>query len=341
MVYIDEKQLRKEFDSAHNPVYLFDDDADGLCSFLQVYRHIKDGKGIIVKTTPRITEQFVGKCQDHTPDKIFVLDIATVDQEFIDKVKIPVVWVDHHGPVERNNIKYHNSRIQYDNNIPTSMLCYNALKKDLWIAMAGIVADWQLPRELAKEFSEKYPKLLPADIKKPEDAMFTTEIGRLGKILGFNLKGNIKEVMKSIKVLTRINDPFEILNGLTPQGKFILKKYEKIDRVYTEILDGASGSKPDGKFLIYKYFDNKMSVTKEVSNETLYRNPDKIVIIGRVKSDEVKMSIRSRDYNVRELLGKALQGVEGFGGGHEHACGAVVKEDDFEDFIENFKREVE
>lgn len=341
MAYIDEKQLKEEFDSAHNPIYLFDDDTDGLCSFLQVYRHIKDGKGIIIKTSPRITETFVEKIREYGPDKIFVLDIAMVDQEFIDKVKTPIVWIDHHGVLERNNVKYHNPRIKNEkNNLPTSLLCYNVMKKDLWIAMTGIVSDWYLPKKLSKEFSKKYPDLLSENIKKPEEALFNTKLGKLSKIFSFNLKGSIKEVMKSIKILTRIDEPYEILNRTTPRGKFILRKYEKINKIYNELLDSVSNSKPDGKFLVYKYYDNKMSLTREISNEVLYRNPDKIIMMGRVKSGEVKMSIRSRDYNLPPILEKALKGVEGFGGGHEHACGAVVKEEEFNIFLDNLKREI-
>ena len=123
MKYLNKTELKKEL-SADKPLYLFDDDPDGLCSFLQLYRHIKGGKGIIVKRTPRITEDFVRKVEEYGPDKIFVLDIVMIDQEFIDKVKTPIVWIDHHEPQERENIMYYNPRVkEKGNNIPTSKLC--------------------------------------------------------------------------------------------------------------------------------------------------------------------------------------------------------------------------
>jgi nanoRNase/pAp phosphatase (c-di-AMP/oligoRNAs hydrolase) len=38
---------------------------------------------------------------------------------------------------------------------------------------------------------------------------------------------------------------------------------------------------------------------------------------------------------------KALEGLEGFGGGHEKACGANIKLKDFDMFVERFGELVE
>ena len=35
---------------------------------------------------------------------------------------------------------------------------------------------------------------------------------------------------------------------------------------------------------------------------------------------------------------KALQGVQGYGGGHLHACGANIKVEDFDRFVDNIKK---
>ena len=40
------------------------------------------------------------------------------------------------------------------------------------------------------------------------------------------------------------------------------------------------------------------------------------------------------------MLENALKGVEGYGGGHEHACGAVVKAEDFSQFVKNLEKEI-
>ena len=104
-------QIRDHLDNCKNPLFFFDDDQDGLCSFLQLYRYKKEGKGIIVKTTPKLDSIFVGKVREYQPDKVFILDVAVVEQDFLDEMKVPVIWVDHHGPFERSNVKYFNPRI--------------------------------------------------------------------------------------------------------------------------------------------------------------------------------------------------------------------------------------
>ena len=68
-----------------------------------------------------------------------------------------------------------------------------------------------------------------------------------------------------------------------------------------------------------------------------YRNPGKIVLVGRVVEGEVRFSLRSRKFVLPPLLEKALVGIDGYGGGHSHACGGGIKKGDFPKFIENFK----
>src|SRR3989338_6317025 len=88
---------------------------------------------------------------------------------------------------------------------------------------------------------------------------------------------------------------------------------------------------------VFIYTEKYTSFTKDLANELIYKNPDKIVVVGRIKENEVKMSIRSKRIMLPEILEKSLAGVDGYGGGHEHAVGANVKEQDFEKFINNLR----
>ena len=119
---IDEKtaqQIREELDFCQKPLFYFHDDPDGVSSFLQMYHAKGEGKGIIIKATPRIDVKYLRKVEEYGPDKIFILDIAMVDQEYIDAVKTPVIWLDHHTPLKRSNVKYVNSR-NWGENLPPS-----------------------------------------------------------------------------------------------------------------------------------------------------------------------------------------------------------------------------
>jgi single-stranded DNA-specific DHH superfamily exonuclease len=83
-----------------------------------------------------------------------------------------------------------------------------------------------------------------------------------------------------------------------------------------------------------------MSFTGDLSNELLYRFPDKIILVGRKKGEDVRMSLRSKNILLPGILEKSLSGLEGYGGGHEHACGASIKETDFKEFIERIKNNI-
>lgn len=333
------KQIKDELTHCKRPIFFFHDDPDGLCSFLLLYRQIHEGKGVVIKTKPNIGEMFSRKVEEYGADKVFVLDVAMVEQGFIDAVKIPVVWIDHHDPLERQNVKYFNPRLNGEN-IPPSYICYRAVKKDLWIAMIGCIGDWYMP-DFKDEFCDKYPDLLDKKVKRPEIALFNSKLGELIKIISFNLKGKTQDVMKSAKILTRIETPYEILDRTTPRGAFIYKRYEKVKSVYDELLKKALEKETNEKILLFSYTEDKLSLTKELSNELIYRFPKKVIIIAREKSGEMKCSLRSGEgIELPPILEKALTGVEGYGGGHEHACGAVIKKEDFKQFLENLNREI-
>jgi single-stranded DNA-specific DHH superfamily exonuclease len=337
------EKIKDELDYCNRPLIFFHDDPDGVCSFLQIYRYKMEGKGIIIKTTPNIDCKFLKAVKEYAPDKIFIVDIAQVEQDFIDSVKIPIIWIDHHGPYERQNINYFNPR-KHDplDNPPVSYLMSKVVNEPEteWIAMVGMVGDWYLPPDY-KEFSKKYPILLPEGIDKPEDAMFNTEIGTLTKIFSFILKGTTNDAMKHVKVLTRIDRPEEILKQETSQGKFIYKRYESIKDKYDLLLKQAKKKATKGKVIVFEYTDKDMSFTAEISNELLYLHPDKVILIAREKSGEMKCSFRSSRLVLPPIINKCLEGFSGRGGGHEHASGAVMKKEDFEVFLKRFNKEIE
>ncbi|MBD3248759.1 hypothetical protein GF336_01825 [Candidatus Woesearchaeota archaeon] len=331
-------QIREELQTCKKPLIFFHDDADGLCSFLLLYRYIKEGKGIIVKTTPDVDEKFIKKVEEYQPDKIFIVDLAIVQQEFIDKIKPKIIWIDHHKPLKRENVLYFNPRKHdKEDNTPVSSLCYQVVQQDMWIAAAGAIADWHWPYFI-EEFRKEYPDLLPESIDNPEDALFETKLGKLIDIISFSLKGTTQDALKYAKIFTRIKTPYEILDQETPKGKYIYKNFEKIDKEYQNMLKKALKVKPRGKILLFEYQSGKMSFTKDIANELLHRNPDKLTIIAREKDGEMKMSIRSKNIIIPPILEKALKETEGYGGGHEHACGANVKKQDFERFLDIFKK---
>ena len=330
--------LRKELETAKNPLFFYDSDGDGLAAFLLLYRIHREGKGVRINTSS-VNIHGLRKVEELNPDKIFILDIPVVDQEFLDQVKRPVFWIDHHQPLHRTKVQYFNPRIQNsDAYIPTSRMAWDISRDpaDLWIAMIGSLADWHLP-DFTDDFIAQYPDLLK--YKDLTRASYKSKIGILMKFFFFIQKGPSHEVHKSVKTLTRIKSPYEILNQETAQGKFLWARFQKINQKYDELLKDAKTGVKGGKILLYHYSENLWSFTANLANELMALYPKKVIIIARNKGGEMKCSLRAQ-FKISDALEKALHGVEGRGGGHPNACGAVIKEEDWALFLHQFKEEI-
>jgi hypothetical protein len=215
-------------------------------------------------------------------------------------------------------------------------------ESDLWIAMVGIVSDWQLPSDLAKQFSAKYPDLLPDGVDRPEQALFATELGRLVRMFNFLLNGKTPDVNKSVRILTRMDDPYEMMNRETARSRLVGKRFDSINSQYEVLIKEAKESvKKDDPILLFTYTEDKMSFTSHLANELLYLYPKKVIIIARKKSGEMKCSLRvGGKRNITIMAQKALVGLQGYCGGHENACGAMVKEEFFDQFLEQLREEI-
>lgn len=340
-------QIKSILDETVRPIYFFDDDPDGLCSFILFYKYVGDGQGIPVKSSPKLGYEYSKKVESYSPDRVIVLDKPKVAQEFFDEVSTPILWVDHHEIQKPNSnylVNYFNSRTKKDGyGEPTSYCCYSVTQENLWIAMVGCVGDWFLPEEkLIKQFQEQYPDLLVSNksniIDSPEKALYETKVGELVRIFSFLLKGSIKDIKKNIRILTRVKTPYEVLDATTSQGQFLKKYYIAREKEYLVLLNSALKKVDKTNLLLYNYDENQNSYTADLSNELLYRYPKKVIIIARVKSGEMRMSLRSASFDLPPLIEKALDGLQGYGGGHIHACGCSIAQNDFPEFIERFKK---
>lgn len=340
------KAVKDALDSCKNPLFFFHDDTDGLCSFLQLYTYKKEGHWVIVKARPKIDEQFLRKVEEYDPDTIFVLDVAEIDQEFIDKAKRPIVWIDHHEPLDRDAVIYCNPLLfSPPQNIPTTLLCYNVLKdepiaeKIMWIAMVGSVADWYMP-EWKSTFCSRYTTLLDKNIIRPEVALFDQPVGKLARILHFLTKGAMKDVTKSILALLKIKDPSELLESTTETGAFLMRRYAFLAKEYDALWKEVQKVKTKDKLFLFTYTEDKTSFTGEVATEAIYRYPENIVLVCREKSGEMRCSLRSATKPILPVLKRALVGIQGYGGGHEYACGVGIKKEDFARFVDNIKEQL-
>jgi len=338
------KKLKEQIDGCKRPLIFYDGDCDGLTSFLQLYRYKGEGRGVVLKTKPQLTKEYLRKVEEFEPDSIFIFDVAIVDQDFIDGVKVPIYWFDHHGPYERTGKHLHYiNPLHWNETTSPCVMIHQICNQDMWISAVGAIADYQFPYYL-DEFIKKYPKLISKKkYKNPFDIRFNTPFGKLIKIFSFNLKGTTSNALRSIKVMSRIKTPEEILDQTSPQGKFLYKKYEKLNKEYELLKKSALKSyKKDDAFFIHKYTEDQTSFTKDLADDLMYNHPDKVIVLARQRQGYMVMSMRTTDQGpeIKDAVEKALVGIDGAGGGHAHACGAKVAKVDFERFISKLREEL-
>lgn len=333
-------EARTFLQKAENPLFIYDKDLDGLCAYIILRRYCKmKGEGMASQTSPKLDVSALVKVQEVMPDLIVVLDVAIIDQTFLDQVSVPVLWFDHHPPVERRKVHYYNPRRKDDaDNRPTTALAYAVAQESLWMATVGAVSDWHLP-DFLPEFKKEYPGYVNRE-KNPGQVLFKTKLGGLVKVFSFMMKGKTSDVKKAIDATFKVNDPKEITEQSTDAGKLIFSRAEKFMKEYDELLESAKKEASKEELMVFIYSGARNSFTRELSNELIFLYPKKFIIVGREKGDEVKMSMRSAKLNIPKILEKALINVKGYGGGHDHACGGCVAKRDFDLFIDNIRREL-
>lgn len=335
------KEIRNYLEKAENPLFFFDDDPDGLCSYLLLKKFIDKGKGVIVKTHPILDEKLVHKVKENSPDYVFILDVPIVDQEFIDAINVPIIWLDHHPPVKRKGVHYYNSHLNTPKDSkPTTYYAYKIVKQNLWLAVLGSIADQHVP-EFIKDLSKEYPEILPKNIKDASDVIYNSKFGELIRLFWLLLKGQTSEVNRSLSILSKIESPMELLEKSTPRANYLYKKVKNLKEEYESTLNYCLKQKPQGKLFLVEYPKTKTSFLSEISNELIYKKPDKIVIVARESQDMMKMSIRSRTIKISDKVALAVEGLGGHGGGHDLACGGAVPVDNFPEFLERFKSLIE
>ncbi len=338
-------EIKEHLEKAQNPLFFFDNDNDGLCSFLLLRRFINTGKGVAVKGTHNLSSDYYRKVEELKPDYIFILDVPLVKQEFFDKVKqnnLPIVWIDHHNvkkPKDKE-ISYYNPYYNDKTNEPVSHLCYKITnrKQDDWIALIGCISDCYMP-DFYPEFEEKYSELSKKNPKSPYDLLYNSEIGKIARILDFSLKDRTTNVVKMLKFMIKAKGPMDVLEE-NFDTKQILKRYSEINSKYKKLIKKAREC--IGDKMIYFQYAGDLSLSSNLANQLSYESPDKIIVVIYNKGNSANLSIRGNSVDIRELTLKAVKGLESAkAGGHKHACGGKMNIDDLKKFEKRFKKMVD
>ena len=333
------EEIREHLNKAQNPLFFFDNDTDGLCAFLLLQRFSGKGKGVPIRSFPELTEDYFRKVHELNADYIFVLDKPMISKEFFDKVQefnIPIVWIDHHETEKKipEFVYYYNPIFnkQKENN-PTTYLCYqiSQRKEDLWISVVGTISDGVLP-EFYPEFREKYPDI-SIDSDHAFEIRYRSQLGKIMNLFSFALKDRTTNVINMLKFLIKVKTPYEVLEE-SSENYTMHQRFNQINSKYQRLLKKAK-TDVSNKLLFFKY-GGDLSISADLANELCYIFPEKFVVV--VYDSGIKANISVRGKNVREIILKAIEGLENAtAGGHEDAVGARIKIED----LDEFKKRVE
>ncbi|MDO8623050.1 MAG: DHHA1 domain-containing protein [archaeon] len=330
------EEIKNHLAKAQNPIFFFDNDADGLCSFLLLKRHLNRGKGVAVRSFPDLNSTYFRKVEELKSDYIFILDKPIVSKEFLKEAEennIPVVWIDHHEVQEEiPNFVYYYNPMKNENktNEPVTYLCFQLTKnkEDLWIAVAGCVSDKFVP-EFYKEFEKTYPDLT-VKYNDAFDIFYKSQIGKVIRIFNFGLKDRTTNVVNMLKFLIQIKSPYEVLEE--NQKNFSMhNRFKQIDGKYQKLLKKAYSVEKNSKKILFFQYGGDLSISSDIANELSYKFPNKVVVVAYISGVKANISVRGK--KIREIVLKSIEGLENAsGGGHEDAVGAQIKVEDIEKF---------
>ena len=347
---LNEKQIleiREHLENAQNPVFFFDNDVDGLMSFILLRRFIDRGKGVAIKSFPELDVSYVKKVDELKSDYVFILDKPAVSQEFVDEVEkrnLQIVWIDHHDveqTIKGKNLNYYNPFFTKKSNEPTSYLAYQVVnnKADRWLVMAGCISDNFFP-DFVDEFAKENSEIWKKNAKSAFEILYESDFGKLIITLDFALKDRTSSVISLINYLFEVKYPSDLLVE-NSRNIYLIRRYSQINEVYQRLLDKAKKIARNSKKIIFFQYGGAMSLSADLANELYYRFPGKITIVAFIKGDVVNISIRGKE-DVRKITLKAVDKIENAtGGGHKNATGAKVSVGDLEKFVNFFRKEFE
>lgn len=340
-------EIKEHLEKAQNPIFYYDNDCDGLCSFLLLRRYLGRGKGVAVRSFPDLNAQYARKARELNSDYVFVLDKPVISKEFFEEIAkagLPLVWIDHHNINHdflgdfSNLFVYNparNSREEQSSE-PVSYWAYKISRKkeDVWLAVAGCIADRYLP-EFVVEFKERYKEFW-GNVKEPFDAYYKTEIGKIAQSFNFGLKDSTSNIVHLQNFLISCKGPEEVFLETSINYSF-RKRFNEIKRKYNALVDKAKQGVL-GNLIFFEY-SGDLSISSDISNELSYVYPEKYIVVAYKKGGISNISLRGK--RVKHILERILKKIENAsGGGHEDAVGARIRTDDLNRFKEILIEEI-
>ncbi len=323
------------------PIILFDDDPDGIISYVLFRRKALFAQPRLVRGTPILEKRLVQRIPSDV-DLTIILDKPGVEEDLARLLPEPVVWIDHHPPATQTLGVYVNPTHAMGLHATTSLLVHMLFPDTpAWLALVGSIADHAYPERLVERMKQDYPFLFEGWDGTLVSLKFDTPLARIIRLVSFSVKGDVRNAYAMLRALVSVQRPEDILVARSGMMGEVWEKYERMEKAYLEQLRDAYAHARDlGRVLAYTYTREGMSFTVDLANELAART-GKIIIVGRPYNGQVLFSIRSSREPIVSAVQQAALLAGGTGGGHTHACGARIPEDQAEFFIQTFAKLLE
>jgi single-stranded DNA-specific DHH superfamily exonuclease len=326
-------KIKKLIDAAKSICVFYDDDLDGLSSYLSVYWY-KKVKGICVKSSPKVQADFSQVVKRHNADLVVILDKPLIEETFFDPEKT-YIWIDHHdcaNPPE--NVIYVNPKKMHQPNHCTVYWVRQILQTPLWISALGSISDWDMNPDV-QQFCTQYPQL--CNKQTIDELLFDAKISALIQKMSFALKGQTDICKTHIKIFEKhpsfdsyIHPTSEDMHSVFATVQIFIDEYKKQ-------INAIKGTRR--KEIIHVYETTTTSFTTELANELYHKYPKKLIIVARKTPHQHKCSIRYYK-PIKHAVLTAISGLDGYGGGHDNACGACVSNEQFDEFVHKVKEQL-
>lgn len=311
---------------------------------------IKKRAEVISQPMP-VQKNLMSKIKLCLPSKIIFLDLA-IDQNWrlVKRLEsfCEILVIDHHPPT--NNLSsrrtvHFNPQFRKKVYQSASYLTFKVLshfqefkeKENLWIAMIGIIGDYDLKDSI--DLIRKAKRLYPATLPSLEDKDVRSSIfGKLAELItaGKACKIQPEEI---VKIVENAKDWKEVL-----ENQKLLEAYTKVHKEIENILIDAKSKFDANKKIFFYEIKSKYSIRSTIATKLAEMWPNKIIVVWQKVRNKVRIACRNQGgkVDVGKLLKSALlPGMKASFGGHPAASGGVIDEKDWEEFKERLERSVE
>lgn len=362
-------QIRDKIKSAKKPLMLFDADADGSTSYLQLKNVFSNICGFPFNKDLDKQQKLL-EFIDFNYDLVIIFDIPYLHDEFLDLLsKVDIIWVDHHPTNDIEQIKKYNimhfNPLDYnkEDNRPACFWSYKIADSldNLWLVSLGSVSDFFLldvivdfynfdksrfnilfkiteqRREMLFKFILDYNFNNENTRQIREDWIqeltYSCGVSEMKNFFDFICRlDNTQDILKAFRLIEKL-DLIGLKTEISAGKGFIFEDYCEMITKYKKILKKAL-DKGEKKFYFYEY-SGKISFAKTLSEEIKFRFKNTSVVgicFKKIGGNIHTGSFRSHNFLVNDLLERATKGLDGRGGGHNFAAGCVISNKDYEIF---------